>query len=103
MSKATSRHRRYFGKLFGAQERKAELRPTIFSVGGDFLTSNKTIVLWWKEPYDGILKLPNTHSEKEAETEDFGLGSLIIGVKLAWACQQLAIPQISPPEPVLWG
>ena len=63
---------------------------TIFSVGGEMLNSTGSIVRWRKEYFKDCLNPTNMPSEEEADLKDFGLGSLITGVKVAGAVKQLS-------------
>ena len=61
----------------------------LFIVGVELLTSTESIVRQWKEYFEELLNPTITHSEEEAEPEDYGLGSLITGVEVAGAVKQL--------------
>ena len=47
---------------------------TLYSVGGELLTSTECIVRSWKEYFEDLLNHTNIHSEEEAELEDSGVG-----------------------------
>ena len=53
------------------------------------LTSTESIVWQRKEYFDDLLNPTDTHSEEEAEPDEFGLGSPITVVKVAGAVKQL--------------
>ena len=53
------------------------------------LSSTESIVRRWEKYFKNLLNRTNTHSEEEAELEDFGLGSPIKGVEVAGAIKQL--------------
>ena len=71
--------------------RRGERNPVhmVFSVGGELLISTESIVGLWKEYFKNFLNPTNTYSEEEAEPKDFGPGSLITGVEVAWAVKLL--------------
>ena len=51
---------------------------TVFSAGGELLTSTESIVRRWKEYFEDLLN-PTMHSEEETKPEVFGLDSPITG------------------------
>ena len=61
---------------------------TVFSAGGELLTSMESIVGRWKEYFEDLLN-PTTHSEEETKPEDFGLNFPITGAEVARAVKQL--------------
>ncbi|KAK7889103.1 hypothetical protein WMY93_024663 [Mugilogobius chulae] len=50
---------------------------TVYSAGGELLTSTGDVVGRWKEYFEGLLNPTATSSDEEAETEDSGGGSPI--------------------------
>ena len=58
---------------------------TVFSVGGELLTSTWSKLQLWKEYFEDLLNSAGMYSKEQAAPKDSGLGSLIIGVEVAMA------------------
>ena len=61
----------------------------VFSVGGELLILTESVVQRWKEYFEDLLNPTNMHSEGEAGPNDFGLGSVIIGLEVAGVVKHL--------------
>ena len=55
MEQSFQLRQRYSCKLFGSSRRKAVPVHTVFSVGGELLTSTASIFGWWKEYFKDLL------------------------------------------------
>ncbi|KAK7939602.1 hypothetical protein WMY93_002928 [Mugilogobius chulae] len=62
---------------------------TIYSAGGELLTSTGDVVGRWKEYFEGLLNPTATSSDEEAETEDSGEDSSITQVEVTEVVDKL--------------
>ncbi|XP_023284603.1 receptor-type tyrosine-protein phosphatase F-like [Seriola lalandi dorsalis] len=68
---------------------RRQLAHTVYSGGGELLTSTEDIVGRWKEYFEELLNPTNTYSVEETEPRDLGMDGLISGAEVAEVVKQL--------------
>ena len=81
--------RRFWQTVRRLRGGRRQLAHTVYSGGGELLTSTEDIVGRWKEYFEELLNPTGTYSGKETEPEISGLGRPISGAEVAEAVKKL--------------